>query len=193
MSISSEITRLENAKAAIAAAIAEKGVTVPDGTLLDGMAALIEGIQAGGGGLIVEAYSIIPASNISALYEVGTTTITMPHACFCIDGTTQTSGDSGKDSTLYTGFMAYAGMDSHFFGEIGSPYAPSNFATLYNKGPTNLTYARYVYGASIGFNSFIGNSFYVKNGKLYCDPTKSRLTAWNFEAGRPYYVILIGE
>lgn len=50
MSISTEITRLENAKAAIKAAIEGKGVTVPDATLLDGMAALIESIQAGGGG-----------------------------------------------------------------------------------------------------------------------------------------------
>ena len=49
MSIQSEITRLESAKSAIAAAIAGKGVTVPDGTLLDGMAALIESIETGGG------------------------------------------------------------------------------------------------------------------------------------------------
>ena len=49
MSVQSEITRLENAKAAIKAAIEGKGVTVPDGTLLDGMATLIESIEAGGG------------------------------------------------------------------------------------------------------------------------------------------------
>ena len=48
MSIQSEITRPETAKSATAAAIAGKGVTVPDGTMLDGMAALIEAIQAGG-------------------------------------------------------------------------------------------------------------------------------------------------
>lgn len=48
MSVQSEITRLQNAKAAIKAAIEGKGVTVPDGTLLDGMAALIESIEAGG-------------------------------------------------------------------------------------------------------------------------------------------------
>ena len=35
--------------ASIVAAIESKGVTVPDGTLLDGMAALIESIEAGGG------------------------------------------------------------------------------------------------------------------------------------------------
>ena len=49
MSVQSEITRLANAKTAIATAIEGKGVTVPDGTLLDGMAPLIESIEAGGG------------------------------------------------------------------------------------------------------------------------------------------------
>ena len=50
MSIQTELTRITNAKAAIKAAIEGKGVTVPNGTLLDGMAALIESIEAGGGG-----------------------------------------------------------------------------------------------------------------------------------------------
>ena len=50
MSIQTELTRLTNAKAAIKAAVEGKGVTVPSGTLLDGMAALIESIEAGGGG-----------------------------------------------------------------------------------------------------------------------------------------------
>ena len=48
MSIQSELTRLTNAKAAIKTAIEGKGVTVPDTTLLDGMAALIEAIEVGG-------------------------------------------------------------------------------------------------------------------------------------------------
>lgn len=50
MSIQTELTRIKNAKAAIKAAIEGKGITVPGGTLLDGMAALIESIEAGGGG-----------------------------------------------------------------------------------------------------------------------------------------------
>lgn len=49
MSIQTELTRITNAKAAIKTAIEGKGVTVPDGTLLDGMASLIESIEAGGG------------------------------------------------------------------------------------------------------------------------------------------------
>ena len=50
MGIQTELTRITNAKAAIKTAIEGKGVTVPDGTLLDGMASLIESIEAGGGG-----------------------------------------------------------------------------------------------------------------------------------------------
>lgn len=45
MSISSEITRLESAKASIKEAIITKGVAVPTGTTLDGFAALIADIM----------------------------------------------------------------------------------------------------------------------------------------------------
>ena len=48
MSVQTELSRIINAKAAIKAAIEGKGVTVPEATLLDGMAALIESIEAGG-------------------------------------------------------------------------------------------------------------------------------------------------
>lgn len=49
MSIQTELTRITNAKAAVKAAIEGKGVTVPEGTKLDGLAALVESIEAGGG------------------------------------------------------------------------------------------------------------------------------------------------
>ena len=54
MSIQTELTRIINAKAAIKTAIEGKGVTVPEGTNLDGMAALVEAISAGGGGTLGE-------------------------------------------------------------------------------------------------------------------------------------------
>lgn len=56
MSIQTDLTRIKSAKAAIKAAIEGKGVTVPDATLLDGMAALIDSIEAGGGGGATEPY-----------------------------------------------------------------------------------------------------------------------------------------
>ena len=48
MSVSSQITRLTNARDAIAAAIAAKGVSVPSGTKLDGLAAYVGNISSGG-------------------------------------------------------------------------------------------------------------------------------------------------
>ena len=49
MSIVAEVNRLKDAKTAIKTAIEGKGVTVPEATMLEGMAALIESIKAGGG------------------------------------------------------------------------------------------------------------------------------------------------
>ena len=50
MSVQSEIDRIAGAKSDISTAITNKGVTVPSGTKLDGMAALINSIESGGGG-----------------------------------------------------------------------------------------------------------------------------------------------
>ena len=50
MSLSSEITRLQNAKSALKTSIEAKGVPVSDTTLISGYAALVDEIQTGGGG-----------------------------------------------------------------------------------------------------------------------------------------------
>lgn len=73
MSVQSEITRLQNAKAAIKAAIEGKGITVPDGTLLDGMASLIASIEAGGGGSTEPYAKIITGTHTPARKETGIT------------------------------------------------------------------------------------------------------------------------
>ena len=49
MTIADQITRLNNAKAAIKSSLENKGVTVSDTALLDEYAALIDSIEAGGG------------------------------------------------------------------------------------------------------------------------------------------------
>ena len=58
MSVQSEITRLANAKTALATAIEGKGVTVPEGTKLDGMAALVEAISAGASDIVVGSFTL---------------------------------------------------------------------------------------------------------------------------------------
>lgn len=67
--IETKINGIASAKAAIKAAIEGKGVTVPDATLLDGMAALIESIEAGGGGMTVIQGTFTCAENTMS-YEV---------------------------------------------------------------------------------------------------------------------------
>ncbi len=77
MSVQTEISRLESAKEAIATAIAGKGVTVPAGTMLDGMAALIESIEAGGGGS-ENTYQVARGSfSVTATTTVGKTLATV--------------------------------------------------------------------------------------------------------------------
>ena len=74
MSLSSEITRLQNAKSALKTSIEAKGVTVSDSTLISGYAALVDQIPTGGGG---------GNEDLIDLIERDITTLNIP------DGTTQ--------------------------------------------------------------------------------------------------------
>ena len=73
MGVQTEITRIESAKTAIATAIEGKGVTVPDGTLLDGMAALIESIETGGGNFATGTFTTTDdiTSNVVINHNLG--------------------------------------------------------------------------------------------------------------------------
>ena len=73
MSVQSEIARIESAKTARATAIEGKGVTVPEGTKLDGMAALVEAISAGGGGVVTGSFTQAETFNIySKVFSIDT-------------------------------------------------------------------------------------------------------------------------
>ena len=105
MSIQTELTRITNAKAAIKTAIEGKGVTVPDGTLLDGMAALIEAIQAGGGGDICGSKYVCgtftPSEDITTTYTVNHDPLTeretkTPDLIFLWTGADSTLGNGGS-------------------------------------------------------------------------------------------------
>lgn len=76
MSIKAELARITNAKASIKAAIEGKGVTVPDGTLLDGMAALIESIEAGGGDVLINGKRCLFGTTISSTGSNNITVLT---------------------------------------------------------------------------------------------------------------------
>lgn len=113
MSIQTELTRITNAKAAIKTAIEGKGVTVPDGTLLDGMAALIESIEAGGGagiatGSFTNTYSY--EYNIEITHGLGT----IPKIVIILWD--DIALDSVKSTRLYIGGFAY--QDGEFNNSV---------------------------------------------------------------------------
>ena len=54
MSVQTQIDRISGAVQSALAALAEKGVTVPAGTKVDGLAALIAAIEAGGGSEVID-------------------------------------------------------------------------------------------------------------------------------------------
>ena len=103
MSINSEITRISNAKTAISESIANKGVTVPSGTKIDGMATLIDSIQTAG--------AAVQPSKALTVTSNGTTTIT-PDAPYDaikqVDLPVNVSGGGGSGAGFKVTFPATA-------------------------------------------------------------------------------------
>ena len=113
MSLQTELTRITNAKAAIKAAIEGKGVTVPDGTLVDGMASLIESIEAGGGAEIATgSFTNISQENYSTEITHGLGTIPKIVIILWDDITL----DSVNGTNLYIGGFAY--QDGEFNNSV---------------------------------------------------------------------------
>ena len=126
MSIQTDLTRIKNAKAVIKAYIEGNGLTVPDATLLDGMAALLESIEAGGGGNIV-AGSFTPTSNMNTFkvnHNFNTKDICFvvflsDNKAYVARGVLYSSFTNGGKS-----WMVYNGENSYFtgiFGNSGNP------------------------------------------------------------------------
>ena len=78
MSIQTDLTRIKNAKAAIKAYIEGKGLTVPDATLLDGMASMLESIEAGGGSSDYTPFELITMGTITPTEDTQNLAIPIP-------------------------------------------------------------------------------------------------------------------
>ena len=108
MSIQTELTRITNAKAAIKTAIEGKGVTVPDGTLLDGMAALIESIEAGGGGGAKTASGTFTLASPAFSYQVTHNLGTVPNFALIWQDTSYSINTSTMFFGIYSEGRQYA-------------------------------------------------------------------------------------
>lgn len=158
MSIQTELSRIINAKASIKAAIEGKGVTVPEATLLDGMAALIESIEAGGvSGVWCGSATLISSRNIlvvspvvgDELYnavqgnkvigialETGNTGDTTRR---CLGGGGITNANNREIDIgvyCYNGYTTYSNNKSKIF----SPSVDSSLGVYFGGGNTSFSY-----------------------------------------------------
>ena len=176
MSIQTELTRITNAKAAIKAAVEGKGVTVPDGTLLDGMAALIESIQAGGGSSWTDSYSVFATGTFTPTENITNLSIDTGIPFDSAGGTDYrrqiligycepSTGDSGQAGLLV---FLWRAIGTHFngadvvFGAFGFP-AGSN-AAKFIKG-SNLPFPNE--GETIWNISGLTTSTNFRTNKIY--------------------------
>ena len=178
MSIQTELTRLTNAKAAIKAAIESKGVTVPDATLLDGMAALINAIEAGGGemdtifGHSFEYGSIIPNEDITSDYVIN-----FSHSHIA---------SSFTDSAYYN-FVMWCDTSEKKVQKL------SWLWLIYGRKGMNsmFSYGQYIDSKEEITNAYysgvIGSSSYSNQFEIYCTSSKKLL------AGRKYNWIVVGN
>lgn len=182
MSIQSEITRLNDAKSAIKAAIEDKGVTVPDTTMLDGMASLIESIEAGGGSSWTDSYSV---------FATGTFTPT--------ENTTKLSIDTGIpfDSAGGTDYrrqilIGYCEPSTGYSGAVGL------LVFLWRAIGAHVDGANVVFGA-LGFPNGLNTAKFIKRSNLPFPNEGETIwnisglsTSTNFRINRIYRWMLLG-
>lgn len=188
MSIQTELTRITNAKAAIKTAIEGKGVTVPAGTLLDGMASLIESIEAGGdsGGVKIATATFTVAEDTSTPFVITHNLGSIPKIAICMREILSTSGFHKESFVKGELLFSYAVNGE----KKGRAYQMSG--TSYSAG---VSLAVAMYNSTIGFTQ---NTESNLNGSSIggCTKTTAMLKpAYNsgaiFAAGKPYRWILI--
>lgn len=198
MSVGTEISRLENAKAAITTAIAGKGVTVPSGTKLDSMAALIESIQAGGGanellewfgGSKYYTTTVTPTSNVQQITITPDDATILDSPKFLL----VTQDIPAARNVVRTRAIARApSADSHVSAVIvfsmGQVYAYSFLYVDANSGNPNFSAVGSWINSGYAFD--YANGITISGGATLSVQTYG--SAYTFKGGQPYKVLLIG-
>lgn len=160
MSIATEISRLQSAKASIKTAIEGKGVTVPSATLLDGYAALITSIPTGGGSspLVTGTFTASTTGGAAQAVTIPYTGSGYPVAAIiCTKGglSSTTNPTWGSLVQRYAiGFVAIyknAQTTAPTYGTSGSQNSGSIMTTYKSSATSATTYTR---GGDTGANTF---------------------------------------
>lgn len=140
MSISAEISRLQQAKSSLATSIAAKGVTVPASTTIDGYAALVDQIQQGSV-LPYDAEVEYLQSDGNQYIDTGvvvTKNYVIIADCAVISGSSFPTVIGALSTNGYSVVLAY--------NNSGQPYTQmsNNYATLYNTSKLGSTLIHYI-------------------------------------------------
>ena len=185
MSISSDLTRIQNAKSSLATSITNKGVTVPSGTKIDGFAALVDQISSGGGsGLEYEKGTWQPATDTTRGTITFSNTHTIAPAYFAIVDATGNL-NVATYSCLFLGFCDVYRIFGvgFFYSSTEYRYAVANYSyrgssttsnstvlCSYNSddpGSNSTSYPKY-WATSTEFHPYSNsNSRYWRAGRTY--------------------------
>lgn len=182
MSIQTELPRIINAKAAIKAAIEGKGVTVPEATLLDGMASLIESIEAGGGSggggfdsnhVDIACGSFVTAEAIMGIYVDCGFPISKDDAFMYVFGSIPIAArtEGANIAGYFANKMPSAALPDAAYG--GTFYASSTATKLSSSTIVNIQNV---------FNGTTGNNIRIIG-----------YGAWTFEPTNEYFWIVVKE
>ena len=192
MSIATEISRLQSAKASIKTAIEGKGVTVPSATLLDGYAALISSIPTGGGS------SRLVTGTFTASSTSGAQSVTIPYtgsgfpiaAVICTAGglSSTTNPTWGSLVQRYAiGFVSiYKNVQNTAptYGTSGTENAGSIMSTYKSSATSATTYAR---GGDTAANVFSSSN--AGGSMANCVKFKSRTSMSVYIASTSYGLV----
>nr|DAL44793.1 MAG TPA_asm: hypothetical protein [Caudoviricetes sp.] len=199
MSVGTEISRLENAKAAITTAIAGKGVTVPSGTKLDSMAALIDSIEAGGGGAneLLEWFggskyyttTVTPTSNVVQITITpdDATILSSPKFLLVIPDI-PAARNVMKTRAIARAPSADAHVSAVIIASIGQVYAYSFLYADAASGTYNFSDVGLWINRGYAFDYASGIT--ISGGATLSVRTYS--SSHTFKGGQPYKVLLIG-
>lgn len=158
MSIASEITRLQTAKADIKAAIEDKGVTVPSAATLDDYADYVSAISGGGGSITAVTGEFTLTSDVSGVSSSSGTKV-LPGLAL----------DFKPDFLWITmteaSFQSISDVTNHFFGLIAIPKtAIQTYRFGANSSTASLTKDTIFFQLSTVTTSTDSGNGYMQNG-----------------------------
>ena len=145
MSVQTQIDRISGNVSAALSAIADKGVTVPEGSTSDALAGLIASIEAGGGGGNITAGTITATNSAAKKVEHGLGAEPQAVIFFTLNSPT-VIGDVYDEAPI--GHLIKSKNDSsirwfYYRGNIQNAYiSESGTRSLWGSGTTNSNYDR---------------------------------------------------